>query len=99
MRLHGWFLPAQIPSRGTILFLHGNAENVSTHIGSVAWLPAEGFNVFLIDYRGYGLSEGVPTLDGLHRDVEAAIAKVFTLEGSMKSALRFSVRASAARLL
>jgi hypothetical protein len=81
VRLHGWFLPAQTPSRGTILFLHGNAENVSTRIGSVAWLPVEGFNVFLIDYRGYGLSEGVPTLDGLHRDVEAAIAKVFTLGG------------------
>lgn len=81
VRLHGWFLPAQTDSRGTILFLHGNAENVSTHIGSVAWLPAQGFNVFLIDYRGYGLSEGEPTLEGLHRDVEAAIATVFTLDG------------------
>jgi uncharacterized protein len=81
VRLHGWFLPAQSTSRGTIVFLHGNAENMSTHIGSVAWLPREGFDVFLIDYRGYGLSEGVPTLDGLHRDVEAAIATVFTLDG------------------
>jgi fermentation-respiration switch protein FrsA (DUF1100 family) len=81
VRLHGWFLPAQSASRGTIVFLHGNAENISTHIGSVAWLPPEGFNVFLIDYRGYGLSEGVPTLDGLHRDVEAALATVFTLGG------------------
>jgi fermentation-respiration switch protein FrsA (DUF1100 family) len=81
VRLHGWLLPAQSASRGTILFLHGNAENVSTHIGSVAWLPPEGFNVFLVDYRGYGLSEGVPTLEGLHRDVEAAIATLFTLDG------------------
>ena len=81
VRLHGWLLPAQAVSRGTILFLHGNAENVSTHIGSVAWLPAEGFNIFLIDYRGYGLSEGMPTLDGLHRDVAAAIETVFALDG------------------
>jgi uncharacterized protein len=81
VRLHGWFLPSQVPSRGTILFLHGNAENVSTHIGSVAWLPAKGFNIFLIDYRGYGLSEGMPTLDGLHRDVAAAIGTVFALDG------------------
>lgn len=81
VRLHGWFLPSQVASRGTILFLHGNAENVSTHIGSVAWLPARGYNVFLIDYRGYGISEGVPTLDGLHRDAAAAIATVFTLDG------------------
>lgn len=81
VRLHGWLLPAQAVSRGTILFLHGNAENVSTHIGSVAWLPAEGFNIFLIDYRGYGLSEGMPTLDGLHRDVAAAIETVFAIDG------------------
>jgi uncharacterized protein len=81
VRLHGWFLPADGPAHGTVLFLHGNAENISTHIGSVAWLPADGFNVFLIDYRGYGLSEGEPDLQGLHQDVEAALATVFTLEG------------------
>jgi hypothetical protein len=81
VRLHGWFLPTQAATEGTVLFLHGNAENISTHIASVAWLPAAGFNVLLVDYRGYGLSEGEPTLDGLHRDVEAAIARVFTLEG------------------
>jgi fermentation-respiration switch protein FrsA (DUF1100 family) len=81
VHLHGWFLPAEGASAGTVLFLHGNAENISTHIASVGWLPAAGFNVLLVDYRGYGLSEGEPTLDGLHRDVEAAIARVFTLEG------------------
>jgi uncharacterized protein len=81
VRLHGWFLPAEGPPQGTLLFLHGNAENISTHIGSVAWLPGEGFGVFLIDYRGYGKSGGVPDLDGLHRDSEAAIAETFQLDG------------------
>jgi uncharacterized protein len=36
VRLHGWFLPARAPRQGSILFLHGNAQNVSTHITSVA---------------------------------------------------------------
>ena len=81
VRLHGWFLPADGQARATILFLHGNAQNISTHLGSVAWLPAEGFNVFLFDYRGYGSSEGVPDLDGLHRDSEAAMSETFRLEG------------------
>ena len=45
-QLHGWFLPAAEKPSGTIVFVHGNAENISTHIASVAWLPAEGFNVF-----------------------------------------------------
>lgn len=78
VRLHGWYLPAHQKNRArepacTVLFLHGNAENISTHLGSVRWLPARGVNVFLFDYRGYGRSEGTPDLDGLHRDFDAAL--------------------------
>ncbi|WP_290647792.1 alpha/beta fold hydrolase [Aquisalimonas sp.] len=73
--LHGWFLPAQEP-RGTVVFLHGNAQNVSTHIGAVYWLPERGFNVFMPDYRGFGLSSGSPDFVGVHRDAEAALAVV-----------------------
>ena len=61
--LVSWFLPADEDSEQgknspIVLFLHGNAENISTHIGSVYWLPEEGVNVFLLDYRGYGHSQG-----------------------------------------
>jgi uncharacterized protein len=73
VRLNGWFLPARAPRRGSILFLHGNAQNISTHIASVAWLPAEGFDVLLFDYRGYGRSDGSPSLAGLHLDFDAAL--------------------------
>ncbi|MCR4332996.1 MAG: alpha/beta fold hydrolase [Sulfuricaulis sp.] len=72
-RLHAWFLPASGKVLGTILFLHGNAENISTHIMSVRWLPAQGFNVFLLDYRGYGASEGEPSVEGVQEDVNAAM--------------------------
>jgi fermentation-respiration switch protein FrsA (DUF1100 family) len=72
LELFGWFLPAQGAALGTILFLHGNAENISTHVHLVAWLPPRGFNVFLIDYRGYGASKGKPTLEGAQRDIDAA---------------------------
>jgi uncharacterized protein len=73
VRLHGWFLPARGPRRGSILFLHGNAENISTHLASAAWLPGDGFEVLLFDYRGYGRSDGSPSLPGLHLDFEAAL--------------------------
>lgn len=73
LRLHGWYLPARGRPIGTVLFLHGNAENISTHIFNVAWLPAKGFNVFLFDYRGYGLSQGSPSLAGVHQDFNAAL--------------------------
>lgn len=72
VRLHGWFIPAPGAATGTVFFLHGNAENISTHIGSVYWLPKQGFNVFLPDYRGYGLSQGTPTMAGVMSDIEAA---------------------------
>lgn len=74
VRLHAWYLPAQGEARGTVLFLHGNAENISTHIASVYWLPAQHYNVLLLDYRGYGSSAGTASLAGSLSDVEAALA-------------------------
>ncbi len=82
LRLHGWLLPAVGDEvKGNILFLHGNAENISTHIGSVWWLPQHGFNVFIFDYRGYGHSEGEPSLDGLITDFNAALKTFIGFEG------------------
>ncbi|WKZ56726.1 MAG: alpha/beta fold hydrolase [Bdellovibrionota bacterium] len=81
-RIHGWYLPAQGTHRATILFLHGNAENISTHINSVAWLPQVGFAVFALDYRGFGRSEGSPTLAALSEDVEIATEYLKEREGS-----------------
>jgi fermentation-respiration switch protein FrsA (DUF1100 family) len=80
-RLHAWFLPAGAAAQGTVLFLHGNAENISTHIMSVRWLPARGFNVFLPDYRGYGESAGEPSLDGIQDDVDSALRTLLARPG------------------
>lgn len=77
--LHGWWLPAHGEAKATILFLHGNAENISTHIGSVHWLPNAGYNVFLFDYRGYGKSGGEVDIGGIIGDAEAALAKAVDL--------------------
>lgn len=71
--LHGWWLPAQGKAEGTILFLHGNAENISTHIASVYWLPAQHYNVFLPDYSGYGRSQGTPSVAGAQQDINSAM--------------------------
>lgn len=78
VRLHGWHLKAKDKSRGTILQLHGNAENISTHVNSVLWLTLEGYDVFTFDYRGYGRSGGSPDLDGVHEDAQAALETVLT---------------------
>jgi len=77
IKLHGWFLHAQKESnetaKTTVVLLHGNAENISTHIGAVYWLPKEGFNVFLYDYRGYGKSEGELSIESAISDVAKVI--------------------------
>lgn len=72
--LHAWYLPAQGETKGTLLFLHGNGGNISTQLASVFWLPAEGYAVLLLDYRGYGASGGSVSIAGALRDVEAAFA-------------------------
>jgi fermentation-respiration switch protein FrsA (DUF1100 family) len=73
-RLHGWWLPAQGPAKGTIVHLHGNAQNLTAHAAYVLWLPREGYHVLTFDYRGYGQSAGEPDRHGLFLDAAAAIA-------------------------
>ncbi|MDI9244394.1 alpha/beta hydrolase [Marinobacter sp. CHS3-4] len=71
--LHGWWLPAKSDARGTVYFLHGNAQNISSHILNVSWLPDKRYNVFLIDYRGYGRSTGAPDIEGALHDAESGL--------------------------
>lgn len=60
--IHGWWIASQSEKNlGTIVFFHGNAENISSHFLNLAWLPSEGFNYFIFDYPGYGLSDGKPS--------------------------------------
>lgn len=71
LRLGAWFIPAP-KSRGTLLFSHGNAGNISHRLESIRQFHDLGLDVFIFDYRGYGESEGVPTEAGTYRDAEAA---------------------------
>ncbi|NWL78277.1 alpha/beta hydrolase [Pseudomonas taiwanensis] len=75
-RLHAWWLPAKpgVEVKGTVLHLHGNGGNVATHLGGSWWLPEQGYQVLLLDYRGYGRSEGSPSLPALYEDIDAAFA-------------------------
>jgi fermentation-respiration switch protein FrsA (DUF1100 family) len=72
-QLGGWFLPAVGIAKGTVIHFHGNAQNMSAHFGFVSWLPAQGFNLFVFDYRGYGTSAGKANRDGVHEDSLAAL--------------------------
>lgn len=71
IRLHGWFVTAR-NARGVVLFFHGNAGNISHRLDSLRIFHQLGYSTLIIDYRGYGLSEGKPTEPGTYRDAEAA---------------------------
>lgn len=71
LQLAGWFVPHP-RARATLLFLHGNAGNISHRLDSIRLFHDLGLAVLIIDYRGYGESEGQPTEAGTYHDAAAA---------------------------
>lgn len=69
--LSGWFVPVE-GSKKVVLFFHGNAGNISHRLESLAHFHQLGLNVFIIDYRGYGQSQGRISEQGTYLDAEAA---------------------------
>ncbi len=70
-RIHGWHIRGR--SEVTLLWFHGNAGNISHRLDNILTLHNRlGVGVFIIDYRGYGLSEGRPSEKGIYMDAEAA---------------------------
>ena len=70
--LSGWYIPAN-RSKKVILLLHGNGGNISTRLTFIDFFYRRlGLSTFIIDYRGYGKSEGKATEKGTYLDAEAA---------------------------
>lgn len=78
LRLHGWLIRHPQP-KFAVLLLHGNAGNL-TYRAERAELLSRRYqaSVFVFDYRGYGRSEGTPTISGVLNDARAA--RVFLAE-------------------
>ncbi len=70
-RIHGWYI-SHPEARGTLLFLHGNAGNIGDRLDSLAIFHGLGLNVLIIDYQGYGKSEGSIGETESYQDAEAA---------------------------
>jgi uncharacterized protein len=71
IKLNGYFLRAP-DSPMVLLWFHGNAENIGMGLEHMSAQAPLGVNVFELDYRGYGRSEGSPDEVGVYRDAEAA---------------------------
>jgi hypothetical protein len=81
-RIHGFFVRARPDTDGpgqsptTVLYCHGNGQNINRYWGRVELLWEMGCNVFIFDYQGYGKSEGSPSGAACYADAEAALAYV-----------------------
>jgi len=69
--LDAWWVPAE-NARGTVLFFHGNAGNISHRIDYLQMFHRLRYSMLIVDYRGYGKSSGTPSEAGTYRDAEAA---------------------------
>lgn len=69
--LHAWWVPAD-GARGTVLFFHGNAGNISHRLDYLLMFNHMRFTTLIVDYRGYGESTGAPSEEGTYRDADAA---------------------------
>ncbi len=67
VRVHGLYARGD-GSVGDLLFFHGNAGNLYDRLDNVALLLQLGLNVLIMDYRGYGKSEGSPSESALYAD-------------------------------
>lgn len=72
--LLAWFVPAAQPRPDgtTVLVAPGNAGNRADRAPLAQALAEAGFDVLLVDYRGYGGNPGSPTEAGLALDIRAA---------------------------
>jgi uncharacterized protein len=79
IRLNGWLIK-QDSARGTFLYFGGNGFSVLNRSTSdvINLFTGLQMNLMLIDYRGYGRSEGNPTIDGIYEDGKSAYAYLRT---------------------
>ncbi|MDF5730851.1 MAG: alpha/beta fold hydrolase [Rhizonema sp. PD38] len=71
-RIQGWWIEASSPNAKVLLYLHGNGINIGANVERANRFHKLGFSVLLIDYRGYGRSEGsFPQEASVYQDAEA----------------------------
>jgi fermentation-respiration switch protein FrsA (DUF1100 family) len=80
VKLHAWWIPYD-NAKFTFLAFHGNASNIANRVPVYEFLHSTPANVFALEYRGYGHSEGKPDEAGVYRDAEAAYEYLVNTKG------------------
>jgi len=86
VKLYAWWIP-QDRAKFTFLAFHGNASNIANRASVYEFLGGMPANVFALEYRGYGHSEGTPSEAGVYRDAEAAYDYLVNTKGIERKAI------------
>lgn len=78
--IHCWLIrQPNSTSCATIVSFHGNAGNIGYRLPNAYFMFKQlNCNILMVDYRGYGNSEGCPTQQGLMFDAEAVLNHLST---------------------
>ena len=70
-KINAWFMQSH-HNKGTVLYCRGNKGNLYNDLDVIDTWNKNGYNVMAFDYRGFGMSSGAPSEDGLYKDARAA---------------------------
>ncbi len=74
--IHTAFFQPKVTPKASVLFFHGAGGNISTYMYMIEPLVENGYQVYAVDFRGYGKSTGNPTHINIKSDVEVIYAKM-----------------------
>ncbi len=84
-KIYGLFFPAMGPSKGTILYFHGNAGSLRTWGGIAEDFVPKGWDLLMTDYRGYGKSKAKLSEKGMYEDSEKWFSFLQTAKGKKEN--------------
>jgi len=86
VKLHAWWIPVD-KARFTFLAFHGNASNIANRAPTYEFRHGTDVNVFALECRVYGRSDGKPSESGFYRDAEAAYEYLVNSKGIDRKAI------------
>ncbi len=68
-KLSAWKLISKTKNpKKLLIYFHGNAQNLTSHFVNTVWMTEYDYDILIFDYRGYGLSDGVPNPKSVAED-------------------------------
>jgi alpha-beta hydrolase superfamily lysophospholipase len=99
LKLKGWFIKADSTSKGTVIMFHGHGSSRSGIVTSAEKINSLGWNVFLIDFRAHGESEGNTSTIGVKETKDVKAAYAFIESNNEKNIVLYGVSLGASTIL